>query len=50
MLKEKYFWKFLGGGGEGSKKVKKNSSKIFRNREKGGMTEKNPAEIFGILE
>jgi len=33
---------------EGSQKVKKNSPKIFRNRKKGGITGKNPAEIFGI--
>jgi hypothetical protein len=39
---------FWWGGGEGSQKVKKNSPKIFRNRKKGGITGKNPAEIFGI--
>ena len=46
--KREIFLEIFGWGGEGSQKVKKNSQKIFRNREKRGITGKNPAEIFGI--
>jgi hypothetical protein len=40
MLKEKYFWKFLGGGGEGSQKVKKILQKFSENGRKGELPEK----------